>query len=118
MLSTKTELYGKALEAGMKNYKDVDEVCNFYFAYVQYLSQIQPVDNVKIKAICEEAIRLYPNAEGAANCQNYLVQLLKKSINISSEGVQIPNKAFLVKVDYKNITNCYYKIVKIDFKKT
>lgn len=66
----------------------------------------------RAKEICDDAIKKFPGSEGAINCTNLLYQLLKPSLNLETEKVNIPNQPFRTLVKYKNVSTVYFRIVK------
>ncbi len=70
--------------------------------------------NLIAMEICKEAIAAHPKSRGAVDCENLIIRLNKAEINITSEEVYLPNDPILYRIDYKNISKLYSKIVKIE----
>ncbi|HEY4799570.1 MAG TPA: hypothetical protein VII99_10880, partial [Bacteroidia bacterium] len=65
-------------------------------------------------AICEDAIKRFPESFGANNCK-YLQSLIKtKSLSFNVEEANLPNKPFRARVQYANVNKIYLRIVKED----
>lgn len=65
-------------------------------------------------AICEEAIKRFPDSYGASNCK-YLQALIKtKSLTFNVEEATLPNKPFRARVQYTNLNKIYLRVVKQD----
>lgn len=87
--------------------------------YVQQAANYKPLegDNYKwykktAKEICEEAIKKFPNSYGAKECENLIVSIKAKILNLSIEEVNEPTKPFRALVTSSNINKLYFKIVK------
>ena len=70
--------------------------------------------NVVAMQICKEAMALHPNSQGAADCQNLINRIKKSEITITAEEVYLPQDPILYRIDYRNISTVYSKIVKVD----
>ena len=70
--------------------------------------------NLKAIAFCEEAISWYPDSQGAVDCQNLINRIKKSELQITVEEVYLPNDPIFYRLDYKNISKVYGKIVKVD----
>ena len=77
-------------------------------------SQLPDYSLVKARDLCKEAIALHPDAPFANNCRNLITKIEQPSIALETEKQLLPNKPFLAKIDFKNVTNLYIKIVKAD----
>ncbi len=67
-------------------------------------------------AICDEAIKRFPESEGAKNCAVVKENIFSKNLSLTTEETAIPNTKFLALVDYKNVSKIYLKIVPVDYK--
>ncbi|MBQ3738730.1 MAG: hypothetical protein II862_07065 [Bacteroidales bacterium] len=70
----------------------------------------------KAKAMCEEAIAMFPKSKGAKNCENLIKRIEEPQIDITLNSVQLPNEAIPAVLEYKNTTAPYYRIMKISEK--
>jgi len=80
----------------------------------QQLAPYTKDGNIKAIQICEEAINAHPKSQGAADCRNLINRLKKAEVNITAEEVYLPNDPILYRIDYKNISKIYTKIVKVN----
>ena len=65
---------------------------------------------------CQHAIDAYPESYGSTLCHNLRMQLLSKSIAISTENVTLPNQKFLALIEHSNVSRLYYRILEKDRK--
>ncbi|MDF1672541.1 MAG: alpha-2-macroglobulin family protein [Vicingaceae bacterium] len=65
--------------------------------------------------LCGNAMEKYKGSYGASLCEKLDHQIRSKSLNVTIEKVNVPNKPFRSLVAYKNLNKVYHKIVKIDF---
>ena len=72
-------------------------------------------DVKKAYEVCEEAIRRFPDSDGAKNCKVVQQQIEKADLHITTENVNSPEKYSLALVDYKNISKLYFRIVQLDY---
>ena len=64
--------------------------------------------------VCSEAVRLHPNAPFVNNCKNLIASIEQPALSIKAEKQQLPEIPVLVKVDFKNLSRIYYKIVRVN----
>lgn len=64
---------------------------------------------------CEEAIAAFPNSDGAKNCANLKYQIKSKSISMTTEEGNAPNKPFRTLITYKNVSNLSLRIIKLSY---
>ncbi|MCO5237044.1 MAG: MG2 domain-containing protein [Chitinophagaceae bacterium] len=69
---------------------------------------------VKAKDICEKTITRFPGTEGAIYCNNLLNTLLRKSLRLTTEKVNIPGEAFRTLVKYTNLSTAYFRIIPVN----
>ena len=70
----------------------------------------------KAKALCEQAIAKFPKSQGAKNCENLINRIEEPQIEMELNQVQLPGEAIPAVLKYRNVTNPYYKIVKVSEK--
>ena len=68
----------------------------------------------KILNICNEAIKLFPNSEGAKECKSIRSEILRKELTLSMQNVALPNHSISAKITYRNLTNPHYRIYKVN----
>ncbi len=82
--------------------------------YNPLISQNYKWDIKTAFSYCEAAIQRFPNSNGAAKCKILKEDITTPSLSLTSDRVVLPNKAFLGLIEYKNIKEVYFKIVKFD----
>lgn len=68
-------------------------------------------------ALCDEASREYPASPGANACRSLKNNILRKSLKIHAEHVNLPELPVLLRVDYANIDKFLLKVIRIDEKR-
>jgi uncharacterized protein YfaS (alpha-2-macroglobulin family) len=120
--SDRENRYLAALEALYQNYKNNPISTEIQYEWANQLNNTADndpenttKDNYK-KAIeiCRAAIKAFPKSAGGILCQNLLNDIESPSLNITTEEVLIPNQPALVEIKYKNLSNLYIRIVKLD----
>ena len=115
-LENKQGLYKKSLENLAEKNDDID----FYTEIVAVLAnqlrgEIEDsLSNVKTIALCEAAIKKYPNSIGAAKCQNIINEIKKPYLQIFAEQVYPSKNQILLAIDYNNVSNVTLETVKLD----
>lgn len=72
-------------------------------------------DNKIAYSICNSAVVKFPESDGAQNCRAMMVNLENKSLQVSLEAYNIPDKPFRTLATYKNVTKLYYKVVETSY---
>lgn len=117
-------LYANALEQLSKKYakNPVQAEIDYHIAEIHHnkSSQYTP-ENPDLKwerkkafDICEKAIKKYPKSYGAQLCRSLKATILHKHFAFTAEEVNVSDTAFPVLVNYKNVQQLWYKIVKLD----
>ncbi|MGE4541156.1 MAG: MG2 domain-containing protein [Bacteroidales bacterium] len=70
-------------------------------------------NNAKALELCEKAIKAYPESPGSTRCKSIKAGILQKHLQLSLDGVNLPNQVIPLQLTYKNITNLYLKIIRI-----
>ncbi len=68
---------------------------------------------LKAENICEGLISKQENTRGAEMAKNLLVDIRQKTLMLGVEEVLIPERATLVKVDYRNLGKLWLKVVSV-----
>ncbi len=122
----KDSLYTNSLELLNDKYSP-DPVCADILAQLgeQYFhlgETFQPNINEKYKDYNKKALETaelgilrYKNTEGATNCLALKNNIISKTFDFILEKNQLPNKAMLARLSFKNIDSLYFKIIKIDW---
>ena len=61
---------------------------------------------------CEDAIKRFPDSDGAANCIYLKELIIQQSLNLTLGYANIPDKPFLALLNYRNISKAYFRLVK------
>ncbi len=69
-------------------------------------------EKVKALSICKDIIQQNPNTEGGIHAANLMNRIRQKALQFNAEHVVVPEKPFLVFVEYQNINKLYLRIVK------
>ena len=64
---------------------------------------------------CNEIIAKYPESNGAVNCGNLKQQLGQQNIQQTIESVNVPDKPFPALIQFTNVSELWFKIIKIDY---
>ena len=65
--------------------------------------------------ICKEAIDRFPESDGSQNCRAMISSLEQKSLAVSLEAYNVPDKPFRTLATYRNVNKLYYKIVETSY---
>lgn len=72
-----------------------------------------PDANTKSIQICDAAIKRFPNAEGAHNCEEVKQTILRPSLALTIEEVNIPQAPFRTLAVYNNIKNISLHVIRL-----
>ncbi|MGB4776359.1 MAG: alpha-2-macroglobulin family protein [Daejeonella sp.] len=62
--------------------------------------------------ICEDAIKRFPESDGAQNCRSLQASIETKNLNLTLEDVNLPNEPFRTLITYQNIDKIYFRVIK------
>lgn len=115
-------LYFEALQRIKNEYVkcNVGATINYEIAnYIHQKAQEKSVTNTfKIKdalTIIDETIKNYPASEGAKNCAALRETIFHKNVSLITEETVIPNEAFKIAVNFKNISKLYFRLIPIKY---
>jgi uncharacterized protein YfaS (alpha-2-macroglobulin family) len=125
IMDNKKELYRKALEQVTTQYGNLPIAAQAWYlladTYSREAGTYNPLQDttyrysyLKAKEICEKVIQQKDSSEGKMNCINLLNDIQRKSVNLTTEKVNVPGQAFRVLVTYRNITQLHLRVVKMD----
>lgn len=63
--------------------------------------------------ICNKAITRFPESYGASMCKTLVREIEQKSISASVESINLPGEQLLTKIDYRNVSGVYMKVVRL-----
>ena len=72
-----------------------------------------PDANIISIQICDAAIKRFPNSEGAADCADVKNSILKPSLALTLEDVNIPHAPFRTLVAYNNIKTLSLRVIRL-----
>ena len=72
---------------------------------------IYKYDNKTAREICNRVINKFPETNGTEKCKNLKAQIERKKLTFNFEKIIAPNRNFAVKINYKNETKAFVKIV-------
>lgn len=72
-----------------------------------------PDANLKSIQFCDAAIKRFPNSYGADNCENVKKSILKSSLELTIEDVNIPQAHFRTLVAYNNIKSLSLRVIRL-----
>ena len=70
-------------------------------------------DKKKAIEICNEAIARFPQSAGAQDCRSLKNGIEMKNISLKVEEYNAPNQNFRLSVDFTNISELHYRVIKI-----
>ncbi|WP_343688770.1 alpha-2-macroglobulin family protein [Chitinophaga sp.] len=125
VMPDKQQLYIKQLEAMQQAYAGEKEVTQVIYLVANYYREIgngkenngdltPSAAMKKAVALCEQAIKQAPASIGAANCKSLLQSIQSKSMQLTTEQVNLPDEPFRALISYKNVNKMYFRIAKID----
>ena len=123
VMPDKQALYEKALKQLAARYEKTPAIAQIWAALAQYYfnnGNNNDDDNIidsaalkTAKGICEKTIKDFPKTEGAADCQNLLNRILRESVELFTEKVNVPGEAFRTLVKYKNLNTTYFRVIPV-----
>ena len=63
--------------------------------------------------ICKATIEEFPKSRGAAKCEALITLIEKPALRIAAEEVNLPEKAFRMQVNYRNLDHLYFRLYRI-----
>ncbi len=131
VMENKTELYRAALQKMEDKYLALPLSTEIAFQHATSLYQsslkynpLQPevtsknplfqFDAKTAFEMCDKAISRFPESDGATNCKTLQSAIKAKNLQITTEGINLPDQPFLSSIQYKNIQKLYVKIIKTD----
>ncbi len=125
VIPEKDEVYRMALQHLTSQYEKIPDVAQAGYLLAQfYFNKANEYNNSKnendktgykkAKEICDNIIKQFPGTEGAANCLHLQNSILRKSLTLHTEKVNIPGEVFRTLVEYKNFNTCFFRIIKLD----
>ncbi|MEZ4961346.1 MAG: alpha-2-macroglobulin family protein [Saprospiraceae bacterium] len=134
VLDTKDAVYLKALENLQKQNEGNPAEAEVIFQIASFYNnngagyQVAPMGSPQVdderkwhfkKAhdLCNTAIEKYPSSFGAKQCAVLKASILEKQLDMNTEMVNLPEQPFLAKIDYRNVPEAWFKVIRFDEKK-
>lgn len=107
------EKYGDQPESAMASYKLAKWYHEKSLTYSPYGDTTFRMAAVKALEVAEPALQKFPKSEGGAELHNLKSEIYRKELKLNIEDVNIPDKPFLLSLNYKNSEAAFFKIVRI-----
>ncbi len=124
VIDNKEELYRQALQRITNRYADLPAAAQAW--YLQALSYAgtttkgeTPADTtryskVRAKAICEKVLAQKDSSEGRQNCLMLYNDLVRKTLSLTTEMVNMPGQPLRCLVSWSNFNKLYLRIISLD----
>ena len=123
IIANKDNIYIKALKDMLNLFKknpvcsEINyELASFYNSigknYIPKRAEKYRWYKKKAVDLCNRIIKNYPNTKGAINAIALIDKIKQKHLILNTDEVIIPNKPILSLLEYKNIKNVYFKLIK------
>jgi uncharacterized protein YfaS (alpha-2-macroglobulin family) len=123
VLDTKDDLYVKGLGALKEKYKTNPAYVEISLRMAEYFrdkaanykpnpNNVGRGDYNRALNIAKDALAKYPKAYGAGGCRQLIANITEGSLGVQVEQVNVPNKAILAKIEYRNVSAMYFKLIK------
>ncbi|MCB0588344.1 MAG: hypothetical protein KDD06_23835, partial [Phaeodactylibacter sp.] len=125
VLSNKDDLYMKALQVLEGRYAGKPLLAEVWYAmaslYTEEGNTYVPADaeehKWKLKTaleLCNQALERFPESYGARQCGVLRSQLLRKTLELKVEEVNLPQMPMLASVSYRNVTDSYFRLIRVE----
>jgi len=64
--------------------------------------------------ICDAAINRFPESFGAKNCKSLIESIKQSSLSVTTNYASAPGKPTLALVNYRNVSNMYFRLIRMD----
>jgi len=122
----KDKVYENGLKELIKGNEKIEGVAEVYYrlASLYFTQRNKQYENnkeaeslvQKAHRICVATIKTYPDSYGADLCKALKSNIEEKSLQIRTEQINLPGENLNCQIDYKNVSNLYFKLIKIDKK--
>ncbi len=68
----------------------------------------------KADSVARIAVEAFPGAPKANACKNLVNEINSVGFKLKLNSVELPDQPFLARLDFKNVTKLYFRIVKVD----
>jgi uncharacterized protein YfaS (alpha-2-macroglobulin family) len=124
VVDTKDDLYVKALGFLKEKHKNHPAYVEVSLRMAEYFrdkgqnykpnpNNVGRGDYNRALSIAKDAVAKFPKAYGSNGCRQLIASITEGSLGVQVEQVNVPNKAILAKVEYRNLSTMYFKLIKI-----
>jgi hypothetical protein len=129
VLANKDEIYLKALSTLHDTFIFSDASAAVAFQMAQFhntrASQYNPLDesetmrweNNKAVEICRDAIKLFPESAGAANCKILIDNISRPELALQLEKTTLPGRPGLALLQWKNYSRINFRMIPVEFER-
>lgn len=128
ILDVRKDLYVKALNDLEEKYSRSPLVAEVLFLKAEFYYQegfLEEDETGSPKAdfwkkaheICTDAMKRFPGSLGASQCENLKKTLEDPELRFQVEWVNLPNQPFLGRVDYRNLSQVYGRVIQLNEKR-
>jgi hypothetical protein len=121
----KDTLYLRALRQFEKDYlysawsTDITfAIANFLYTsgqqYNPLVSDSHKWDTRDALGLCQDAIKRFPDSEGAKNCRNLAAGITDPSLQVTLEAAVMPEKPFPGLIAFRNVPVAWFRLIKVD----
>lgn len=125
VLTLKDNLYLKALQALEGPFAGKPMAAEVWYAiaslYAEQGNTFVPVEAEEHKwklkealEVCDKALERFPESYGARQCGQLRSQILRKTLELKVEEVNLPQKPLLASVTYRNAAESYFRVIKVE----
>jgi hypothetical protein len=125
VMENKDSLYYAGLQSIVKKYPNERTAAQAWYLIAEtHAAKARAYDPLKdttgryeyvaARRICEQVLLQKHPSEGRSNCQNLLNEILAKDFQLQVEKVNLPGQPFRMLTTYRNVTQLYFRLVKID----
>ena len=127
VLDTKDDLYVKSLGFLKEKHKNNPAYVEISLRMAEYFrdkgqnykpnpNNVGRSDYNRALNIAKDALAKFPKGYGANGCRRLIAQITEGSLGVQVEQVNVPNKPILAKVEYRNLSAMYFKLIKTNEK--
>lgn len=125
VLDNKDTLYLEALQTMREDYRDHPASAEITFwlanAYYEQGTLFEPLKSDDFKWIvkkaydlCLDALKNFPESEGAKSCQSLLEKIKTKEVSLTTDYANFQGSPFPALLRYKNVETVYLRIIRMD----
>ena len=121
VLENKDELFQSAVNHIARQYENNPAAAQAWYllarAHFEKAEEDKSSDGYeKARSILEKIIAQKDSSEGKTHAQNLLKEILQQHLRLLGEKVNLPNQPFRMLVNYRNVSQVHFRIIKLDKK--